>query len=208
MLDLTSLSEKLSQDWKEKPDTNETVSSVIIPIFHDPHLGQGLILQQRSVHLKSHPGQIAFPGGVMEEGDADLLDCALREWEEEMGVPRSRLQILGRYAGLKTRTGYHITPFVGLYEGELKFSCNIEEVERTITLPLQSLFTLPFYALKIPNRKPEEYVYYFDLEDGLLWGATCEIILRFLKEFAHFDRKPKLVAPNLSQPPFLDPKRL
>ncbi|BDA77207.1 coenzyme A pyrophosphatase [Leptospira kobayashii] len=208
MLDLPNLSNFLSQDWEEKPNTNEIISCVVMPLFEDPVHGQGIILTQRALHLKSHPGQISFPGGVHEESDPNLLECALREWEEEMGVSKNSLTTLGRHTGLSTRTGFHITPFVCLYSGDFQFSLNKDEVEKTILLPLSQLQSSPFYAMSVPKRIPLDYISYFDLEEGLLWGATCEMILRFLKEFGNFDRKPKFVEPNLPHPPFLNPRLL
>ncbi|MCZ8155272.1 MAG: CoA pyrophosphatase [Leptospira sp.] len=208
ILDFSNLSEGLSQSWEDLPNTTEKISSVIIPIFETESLGQGLILTQRSAHLKSHPGQISFPGGVVDPTDSDLLQCALREWEEEMGVSRNLLKILGRHEGLQTRTGFHITPFLGMYTGDFEFSHNPDEVDRIILLPFSELLSTPFYAIQIPGQPPDHFAYYFDLKDGLLWGATCEMILRFLREYASFNRKPELIKPNLSTPPFLNPKLL
>jgi len=205
-LNLVQIKSQLSQSWHSMPETTEKISSVIVPIFESQDLGQGLILTQRSKHLKSHPGQISFPGGVVDPEDKDLLQCALREWEEEMGVSRDLLEILGKHTGMQTRTGFHITPFLGRYQGDFNFSHNIDEVEKIIILPLSKLIHAPFYSLKIPKPGIEDKAYYFDLDEGLLWGATCEIILRFLKDYASFDRNPIPVAPNLNFPPFFDPK--
>jgi 8-oxo-dGTP pyrophosphatase MutT (NUDIX family) len=207
-LNLSHLRSQLSQSWQVMPETQEKISSVIVPIFESTEMGQGLILTQRSKHLKSHPGQISFPGGVVDPEDSDLLQCALREWEEEMGVSRELIEILGKHEGLQTRTGFHITPFLGIYRGDFTFSHNRDEVERIIILPLSKLMHAPFYSVRIPKPGEEDRAYYFDLEEGLLWGATCEIILRFLKDYASFDRNPKTILPNLKNPPFFDPNLL
>jgi 8-oxo-dGTP pyrophosphatase MutT (NUDIX family) len=207
-LDLGQVRNLLSQSWHELPDTKEKISSVVVPIFESEDLGQGLILTQRSRHLKSHPGQISFPGGVIDLEDEDLLQCALREWEEEMGVSREQIEILGKHEVLQTRTGFHITPFLGKYIGDFKFSHNEDEVEKIIILPFSKLLHAPFYSIIIPNHKKENPAYYFDLEEGLLWGATCEMILRFLKDYASFDRNPILTKQNLNYPPFFDPKHI
>ncbi len=206
-IDLQKIKETLSQTWSELPETNEKISSVVIPIFQTEKLGQGFILTERAAHLKSHPGQISFPGGVVDNEDKDLLQCALREWEEEMGVSRDHIEVLGKHTGLKTRTGFHITPFLGKYEGDFNFSHNTNEVEKIILLPLQKLVDAPFYCLHIPTLKNDNQAFYFDLDEGLLWGATCEMIIRFLRDYASFGRKPTIVKPNLDKPPFFDPKR-
>lgn len=208
MLPYKSFVEKLSRDFDQIPDTSETKSGVIFPLFGSNETAEGIILTERAKHLKSHPGQISFPGGVMEQRDPNLLVTALREWEEEMGVHRNSLDVLGKLEGLHTRTGFHITPFLAKYNGDFTFSKNEEEVERIILLPFSELLTKPFYAIEIPGREPRHFAYYFDLPDGLLWGATCEMILRFLKDNSSFDRSPQIVKANLAKPPFLDPKSL
>ncbi|PJZ83677.1 NUDIX hydrolase [Leptospira harrisiae] len=206
MLPYESFVKKLSRDFDEIPDTSEVKSGVIFPLYGSKDIAEGIILTERSKNLKSHPGQISFPGGVKEKEDSNLLVTALREWEEEMGVQSSTLNVLGKLEGLHTRTGFHITPFLATYEGDLSFQHNTEEVERVILLSFSDLWTKPFYAIQVPGR--EHFAYYFDLGDGLLWGATCEMILRFLRAHSSFDRTPLLVKPNLVVPPFLDPKSL
>ncbi|GBF51176.1 NUDIX domain protein [Leptospira ryugenii] len=206
-LDLGRIRSELNQGWNELPNTTEIVSSVVVPIFHTQEGEHGFILTQRSQHLKSHPGQISFPGGVKDPEDSDLLSCALREWEEEMGVSRTQIEIIGKHEHLLTRTGFHITPFLGIYSGDFQFSYNRDEVEKVILLPIKSLWNAPFYQIQIPNRGPENTAYYFDLDEGLLWGATCELILRFLRHYASFQREPNLVKPNLNTPPFFRPPR-
>ncbi|MGV3667427.1 MAG: NUDIX hydrolase [Leptospira bouyouniensis] len=208
MLPYESFVNQLSRDFDTIPDTSETKSGVIFPLFGANDTAEGIILTERAKHLKSHPGQISFPGGVMEKADPNLLVTALREWEEEMGVGRNSLDVLGKLEGLHTRTGFHITPFLAKYNGDFCFSRNVDEVEQIILLPFADLWTKPFYAIEIPGREPKHFAYYFDLPDGLLWGATCEMILRFLKDHSHFDRSPQIVKPNLTKPPFLDPKTL
>ncbi|MDF3821765.1 CoA pyrophosphatase [Leptospira sp. 96542] len=208
MISYQSLTNALSKDWFYKPNTLEKVSGVVFPLFGNAKHAEGIILTQRAKHLKSHPGQISFPGGVLEPTDQSLLDCALREWEEEMGVSQSALEVLGRLTGLQTRTGFHITPFLANYKGDFQFPFNKDEVESVFVTNFSELWECPFYAIQIPNQKPGDFAYYFDLKGGLLWGATCEIILGFLKQFLSFDRIPKIVKPNLTFPPFLNPKIL
>ncbi|MBM9499866.1 CoA pyrophosphatase [Leptospira sp. 201903071] len=183
-------------------------SSVILPIYEKTNLLQGIILQKRNSNLKAHPGQISFPGGAHSSDDKNLLETALREWEEEMGESSSVLEVLGEYPGLYTHTGFHISPFIARYNGSFQFRPNPEEVERSILLDLDRLETAPFYSIRIRRSGAKELeIYYFDLEEGLLWGATGRIIVNFLREHAEFDREPIQVEPNLGFPPFFDPIR-
>jgi 8-oxo-dGTP pyrophosphatase MutT (NUDIX family) len=189
-------------------EENTKASSVILPIYEKPDDTQGIILQKRNSNLKAHPGQISFPGGAHSSHDKNLLETALREWEEEMGESSSVLEVLGEYPGLYTHTGFHISPFIARYKGTFRFNPNPEEVERPILLDLNRLKTSPFYSIRIRRSGAKELeIYYFDLEEGLLWGATGRIIVNFLREHAKFDREPTQVEPNLGFPPFFDPIR-
>ncbi|TGK09418.1 CoA pyrophosphatase [Leptospira selangorensis] len=209
-LELDKLKKELPFLPEGEPNLPEDVahSSVVMPVFQKN--GQdGFLLQKRNPNLASHPGQISFPGGVKDPEDKDLLVTALREWEEEMGAPDKELSVIGNYRGQLTHTGFHITPFLAKYSGDFKFEFNPEEVERIIILELDRLWEAPFYSIK-GRRKPDSpllEVFYFDIEEGLLWGATARIIVDFLREYAGFDRPPILRTPNLSSAPFLDVKK-
>ncbi|XDD50425.1 CoA pyrophosphatase [Leptospira sp. WS92.C1] len=183
-------------------------SSVIVSIYENQDQSQGLILQKRNSNLKAHPGQIAFPGGAHSITDKNLLHTALREWEEEMGEPSSLLEVLGEYNGIFTNTGFHISPFIARYKGAFQFKTNPEEVERPILLDLDQIRTAPFYSIRIRRTSAIEIeIYYFNLSEGLLWGATGKILVDLLRDYADFQRTPIQVEPNLGVPPFFDPMR-
>lgn len=181
------------------------VSSVVMP-FVPKKNNLGLILTKRSTKLKSHPGQVSFPGGTFDEGDETLVQTALREWEEEVGKPSSSLEVIGEYYRCVTITGYQITPFICLYHGDMDFpNFNQKEVETVFELKLDELFTLPFYCTKI-QRPFRDTIYYIDHPVSLIWGATAHIIVSFMKDFANFNRSPILVQSNIPEPPFFNPK--
>lgn len=184
------------------------LSSVVLPFYKTESGKTGILLTKRSDHLKSHAGQISFPGGKFDESDETLLETALREWEEETGSSRDNLEVIGSYHSLNTGTGYHITPFITFYTGDFQFNPNRNEVDFLLHVELEELLHLPFYAIHFdhhPSGRVE--VYYFDLPQGLLWGATCHILVQFLKEFCGFRRKAELVKANLKIPPFFSPPK-
>jgi 8-oxo-dGTP pyrophosphatase MutT (NUDIX family) len=168
----------------------------------------GIILTKRSEHLSSHAGQISFPGGKFDVSDKTLLETALREWEEETGESRNTLEVIGSYDSINTGTGYHITPFISVYKGNFNFLLNKQEVDFLILLELRELLQLPFYSIQIDNHlSGRANLYYFDLSQGLLWGATCHILYHFLKDFCGFSRKPKIVKQNLDVIPYFQPPK-
>jgi 8-oxo-dGTP pyrophosphatase MutT (NUDIX family) len=185
--------------------SNIKTSSVIMPLFFDES-EVSLILTKRNSNLKSHPGQISFPGGVCEKTES-LVDAALREWEEEVGVSRNFLEVIGKFDPVNTYTGYMIFPFIAIYKGDLIFQESKDEVERMIFLKLSDLEKIPFYSIESP-RNDGRYLYFFDLDGEVLWGATCAMIVAFLQKFTGYIRKSILVKSNITNPPFLDLTKL
>jgi hypothetical protein len=88
-------------------------AAVLVPLI-DHQDGMTVLLTQRTAHLSAHAGQIAFPGGRIEEADADAVVAALRETEEEVGLPREHVAVIGRLDTYVTGTGFEITPIVGI----------------------------------------------------------------------------------------------
>ncbi|MFN4254140.1 MAG: NUDIX hydrolase [Saprospiraceae bacterium] len=132
-----------------------------------------------------HSGQISFPGGKYEEGDGALENVALREAEEEIGVPRSRVRILGRLTELYIpASNFLVHPFIGLLESEASFRLQAGEVEGVLT-PALSVFSQGFVKkqadLTLSNGLTLKDVPYFDVEGRMVWGATAMILSEFLE---------------------------
>ena len=185
------------------PRDNAKLSSVIIPLFKSSKEEFTLILTKRNENLKNHPGQISFPGGVKSESES-LLETAFREWEEEIGESRDHLNVCGSFGEFNTFTGYVIVPFIAIYSGNFSFKPNPDEVDRIILLDLKLFNENPFYEVHHP-KYPGRCIYYLQLNEELLWGATAGIIVKFLKEFGNFQRSGTKVVPNLDKSPFFNP---
>lgn len=145
------------------------------------------ILTMRTAHLTNHAGQIAFPGGRMDPEDNDLMETALREAEEEIGLGREYVKILGSGDTYQTNTGFLVRPILGLVAPEATMQKNDFEVEE--------IFEIPFSFLLDKNNHREEFFErggirrsYFVIEYGrhYVWGVTAAIIhmlgLRILGE--------------------------
>jgi 8-oxo-dGTP pyrophosphatase MutT (NUDIX family) len=142
-----------------------------------------LLLIERSSALRQHPGQIAFPGGKPEPGDRDLLDTALREAEEEVGLRRDQVRVLGRLTPVPTPTGFMIVPFVGRVVGEWEPRRASPEVERILTPSLRTLLdpAIHRHAGDVEWRGANYSLHEFAIADPPLWGATARMVWDLLE---------------------------
>lgn len=156
--------------WKLRP------ASVLVPLTaRGSQLS--VVLTRRTMGLRHHPGQISFPGGKQEPDDLSPLDTALRESEEEIGLPREQVEILGRFDGHETVTGFMVTPFVGLIRGEFLPVPDRSEVDAVFEVPLA--FALDPANLQMRRRLWQgKWRQYYAIPYGpwYIWGATARIL--------------------------------
>jgi 8-oxo-dGTP pyrophosphatase MutT (NUDIX family) len=155
-------------------------AGVLAPVFEAA--GElRMLFTQRTMHLKDHQGQISFPGGVRDEGDHDLLATALRETEEEIGLPAAVVEILGDLTPVSTTTGYWIHPFVALIPHPYDFRLNHHEVRRLLTFPVAD-FSRPerWSAGPYTCRGRTFQVFCWKYQETVIWGATARMMLDFL----------------------------
>jgi 8-oxo-dGTP pyrophosphatase MutT (NUDIX family) len=149
-------------------------AAVLVPIYGWP-ADPGLVFTERRHDLRRHGGEISFPGGRSEEGES-YLETALREAEEEIGLARSRVEVVGALPPIGTFvTNYEVHPIVGLIEPRLEFEPNPDEVETVLALGLAELsdgFAMRRLVRRgLPIRTPTYVV-----ADHLIWGATARIL--------------------------------
>ena len=157
-----------------------TAASVLVPIVAHDELS--VVFTQRTSHLKHHSGQISFPGGRAEPEDPTPEFTALRETEEELGLARDRVEVLVRMPQYCTRTGFCITPVVGLLAPPLVLSPDRREVEEVFEVPLGFLLDPRNH-----ERRTREYqgqmVGYYVIQYGErhIWGATAAMIVNLYR---------------------------
>lgn len=123
-----------------RPDEPPTPAAVLIPlVLHDD--GPRVLLTRRTAHLRDHAGQISFPGGRAEDSDEGPVHTALRETEEEVGLAREHVHVLGELNTYATVTGYRVTPIVALVQPRFRLALDSFEVEEAFEVPLQFLMT-------------------------------------------------------------------
>lgn len=147
-----------------------------------------LILTKRSSRLRHHPGQIAFPGGKQDPGDPTLEDAALREAEEEVGLPRSSVTLLGRLPVHETVTGYAMTPVVGIVARGFVPRPEAGEVAEAFTVPLAAVLDPANYRIE-RRQWLRQWRAYWVVPWGpyYIWGATACVLQGFARRFAQTD---------------------
>lgn len=148
----------------------------------------GLILTQRSGALRQHPGQIAFPGGRVDEGDADAIAGALREAQEEIGLPSHLVDIIGTSDRYHTYTGFDIIPVLGVIPPDLPLQPQESEVDEWFEMPLAFALDPASRIRKTVEFEGSERQYYEIMWEGrLIWGITAAILANLSRRLGHDD---------------------
>lgn len=168
-------------DDELRPDGSRDLrpAGVLIPIVERQD-DLAILLTRRADHLKSHSGQVSFPGGKVEEGDADPIAAALRETHEEIGVAPHQVDLIGILEPYETGTGFHIQPVVGFVSPNVRLAIDPGEVAEA--------FEVPFSFLMDPANHTRERMFwrgrmreYYDMpyNGQRIWGATAAMLINF-----------------------------
>jgi 8-oxo-dGTP pyrophosphatase MutT (NUDIX family) len=159
------------------PDGPLTRAAVLVPLIDRPQ-GLTVLLTRRTDHLQAHAGQISFPGGRCEPGDCDPVATALREAEEEIGLSRSLVTLIGQLDTYVTRTGFEVTPIIALVEPPPALVPDPHEVAEVFEVPLD--FILDPTSRQRHSRTfagATRYFYVFPWHDHYIWGATAGMLV-------------------------------
>ena len=171
-------------DDTERQSAAVTAAAVLVPIVEHPS-GLTVIFTQRTSQLKAHSGQVSFPGGRAEPEDPTPEFTALREAQEEIGLAMERVEVLARLPEYHTRTGFRVTPVVGLLTPPVALAPDPREVEEVFEVPLAYLLdpanhrretrelqgrTVGYYVMRYGNRR--------------IWGATAGMVVNLYRQLA------------------------
>ena len=157
-------------------DQGLTCAAVLVPLLFregEWHVA----VTQRTLDVEHHKGQISFPGGACEPGDADLQATALRETFEEIGVPPEMVHILGALDDFRTITHFAVTPFVGVIPSPFPYQVSPWEVADVVEVPLS--FLCDRQNLRLEQREHEGQWYevlFWDYQSYTIWGATARML--------------------------------
>ncbi len=159
------------------PSLPLTAAAVLVPLVDRP-AGMTVLLTRRTDHLLDHAGQVCFPGGRLDPGDRDAAAAALREAEEEIGLPHASVAVIGRLDTYVTGTGFEVTPVVGLIDALPALAPDPFEVAEAFEVPLA-------YLLDPANYRRHSRVYagaprHFHAvpwRQHYIWGATAGMLV-------------------------------
>ena len=163
--------------------------------IHDPQLTPAAVLlllyrkngeyhvlfTKRTNEVEHHKGQISFPGGAYDESDTCLMDTALRECLEEVGLKGEDVEVLGELDDMATFSAFAISPFVGVIAYAPDFTPNPREIEEIVEIPLSTLLEPANFREETREYDGRSFpVYYYAYGEHVVWGATARILKQFL----------------------------
>lgn len=176
------LFDALSLELSDSFQVTATQSRAAVILLLSRGDNPALLFTRRAMHLRNHPGEVCFPGGMREPQDTDLLATALREMEEEIGLPATEVQILGRLPEAYTRAGTQVTPFVASFDASYPLVASLSELDSIFMVPL-SLFEQGIMVREdVFEREGRSYkipVYHY--QEYEIWGFTAAVTARFLR---------------------------
>ncbi len=158
---------------KDKPLRD---AAVLIGFVERPE-GLQVILTKRAEHLRHHPGQISFPGGKFEPEDIDLVNTALRETQEEIGIENKHIRVFGQLPQLPTISRFNVTPFLAFISPDYKTQIDPNEVEYVFEVPANHILNPnKLYSSKFKLKQTSHRVFAIPYRQHFIWGMTAQII--------------------------------
>lgn len=167
-------------------------AAVLVPlVIREP--GLTVLLTRRAEHLPHHPGQVSFPGGRAEPHDRDAAATALREAQEEIGLPASQVELIGRLDSYETVTGFKIVPVVGFVTPPLVLKPDPEEVADIFEVPLDFIIDPANHRRESRLFKGQvRHFYVLPYNDFHIWGATAHMLVNLSEVLRHDARGEEL----------------
>lgn len=167
----------LNPDMRSEAPEDLVAAAVLVPLVLREE-GVTMLLTRRTDHLKDHAGQVSFPGGRVEAHDEGAVATALRETEEEIGLGPSHIEVVGELDLYETRTGFRVTPVVGLVEPGFTLTLDEFEVAEVFEVPLSFVLDPANHQKRsLVWRGAERHFYVLPYGGRDIWGATAGIIV-------------------------------
>ena len=173
----------LPEDDGSTPTGDFRLAAVLVPLFVREDTVH-VVLTKRTENVRTHQGQVSFPGGSWESSDHSLLDTALREAREEVGLRPSDVDVIGVLDDLPTNvSGFLVRPFVAEVPHPYDFVHDVTEVDHVFTPPLEIFGDPSRRREEVRERDGVRYpIYYYDVSGNIVWGATARMLVQLLEK--------------------------
>lgn len=179
--------------------TGRNRAAVLIPVFKREEVN--ILFTVRSDSLLEHAGEISLPGGSCEKNDRDIIDTALRETYEEIGIKISSIRIIGVLKNEISYNGKIVTPVIGIidnYINESTLKINNREVKNLIFVPIRHLLEKSnFWSERWIRNNKFNIIYFYKFEPYIIWGLTGKVIYNFLEKYNKIMRFPNVKNSNV-----------
>lgn len=175
-----------AREIKRIKDESRELSAVLVPIYCRQD-DCWVVFTRRTEQVRTHKKQISFPGGAYQPSDGTLLNTAIRECGEEIGLPAESIKVLGALDDIVTTSGYIISPFVGVIPWPHQFKLSSGEIAEIIEAPVSALLGGSRQREEVVSGKLET-CYFYHYQGTIIWGATATIMSQFLQIFTRAAR--------------------
>jgi 8-oxo-dGTP pyrophosphatase MutT (NUDIX family) len=187
MVDLAALLRRavdpLDTSHQPAPPGNRAAAVLLLFDTRDPRLP--LLFMERTAHLRHHAGQISFPGGGVDPGDASVVAAALREAEEEAAIAADDVEVIGKLPPFLTAISDRwLTPVVGLQHAEIELRAEPFEVAHLFHVSLRDLVDAPHTTRRLERDGVARLVHFYDVDGRVIWGVTAAIIDELISRLA------------------------
>jgi 8-oxo-dGTP pyrophosphatase MutT (NUDIX family) len=166
-----------------EPAETDSAAAVLILLIYDNEDWK-IVYTRRTTNVRTHQGEVSFPGGAYEKVDRNMVQTALRETHEEIGVKPECIKIIGGLDPIHTISNFMVYPFVGIMKCAAEFVVNSDEVERVFMIPLKWLENSSNYFEQdhlVEKKFVRKVIHYRDFEGEHLWGLTARITQQLLE---------------------------
>ncbi|HEX4754782.1 MAG TPA: CoA pyrophosphatase [Candidatus Dormibacteraeota bacterium] len=180
---LRSAVDRLDATHVDAPPATRRTAGVLL-LFDTSHPRLPLLFIERTAHLRHHAGQIGFPGGGSEPGDADIVATALREAGEEAAIPSDAVEVIGLLPPFLTATSDNwLTPVVGVHDRDIAMNPDPFEVARLFHVDLQDLIDAPHTVRTLTHEGQARDVHFYEVGGDVIWGVTAAILAELIGRF-------------------------
>jgi len=177
---LEDIKSRLAAKSRRVIDRPELVPAAVFMLLMNREGMPHVLLTKRTSNVATHRGEVSFPGGKCDDDDIDTLHTALRETEEEVGIPEHDITVLGEFDHYFSIWGFHVSTFVGSIPYPYSYKPNRSEIEACIEAPLELFYEERYYKTEIYHFEGREVpVYYYHFNGFEIWGLTARILTDF-----------------------------